>query len=703
MAVGVVATYNNSYHSPGFDIVVSGISGYDTLTIMRIDLTGECPDTPVRGADSVAIAGSGFAVTDFEAPIGKNIVYRAIATAQVATDNFNRTTASGWGVASFGEAWTIQSGAASSYSTNGSVASITMGTRPAAYQTVLASDFKDVDVLVKVTLPTTVTGGPVTAGVMARFQDIFNFYYAAISFSPGNSATLEVYRVAGGTTSFIASTGVSSFNATAGSSWFLRFQMAGDRFAARAWSVNDNEAFVTTLSGTVPTQVAGKVGIQTQIMATNTNTIPYVLVLDDFKITALGADHTLTSTGSSSSTGIQDGFSRSATNGWGTPDVGSPWAVRSGPIGDFAAVNGVGRMSMTVRSVSGSLGTDYVMGVPLNHTDIDQKVKVRTQVAASGDVYRLCLVARETDRDNWWEFEMNCAPNGEVRVRMGRESNGVGWYTHADNGILIPGLTHTAGAWYWVRFQCVGTQLRGKVWADGSSEPDWQLSITTAVNPTGNYVGLKSYSQAFSTNPTPEIVEFDDYSLTILNNNTMIPYVDPGTAWLKSVGQPVLSRRVNLSDWSESTNPARVLGEYEVLGRRNKVVLTDVPGGREGTIVLATYKMGPYWESDCDLRSLVSLLELGGTLLLQTTGIDNTGEGDLYFQLTGGVKRSRIGVVGGDFAHLFEFNFIEVDRPASIEEALSLRSWQSVVDQNPTWQAVATNHSTWLDVLQRDL
>lgn len=698
MAVGIVAVFNGSYHSPGFDITISGLSGYDTITVERIDTTGENADTPVRGADQAAISGSAFAVTDYEAPVGKTIVYRVTATSKAATDTFTRTVSSGWGVSSFGEAWTP--GDATVLSVNGGQGVIAIPANNITYRNVIGnSTLKDVDVTVKITNPVTVTGAIVAAGVVVRYVDASNHYLATARFNPTGDVDIIMQRVVGGVFTTIGPVGATSGTHTAGEAWKLRVLVVGDQISARAWQDFDPEPSTWATTATVTGIAAGRVGVRARVETGNTNTLPLNLTFDDFTVRGVGSNPVLTSVATSSSVGIQDQFAREVSSGWGSPDIGPAWAIRSGAIPDFFVASGVGRMSMTQRSVSGSLGTEYVMGSPLSHTNIDQTVKFRPVATPAGDTLRFALVARETDRNNWWEFETGFLTNGSMQVRIGREVNGASIY---ENPVTVP-TTYTAGSWYWMRFQVVGSTLRGRVWKDGTTEQSsWDMQITSTLLASGNFVGVKAFSSAFSSNPTPEVVEFDSYSLTILDNTTVIEADDAGTTWLKSVGQPALSRRVNMVEFDEHGRPGRILGEYEVLGRQNKVVLTDTLGGREGSLTLVTYQMNGVWESDSYWRDIQSLISKGGTLLLQTAGTTFTAEDDMYLEVKN-LSRKRVGLVGGELVHLHTIDFIEVDRPASAQEALSLRNWQSVLDQNSTWQNVLTNHTSWLDVLQRDL
>lgn len=489
MPISIGAAYNNSYHSPGFDITVTGLSGYDKLTIERLDGAGDYPDTPVRGADGINPSGSTYAVTDYEAPIGHQTAYLATASSTNLVDNFARVASNGWGTAPYGETWTV-AGTAAQYEASGAFGTILPTGANTTWRTNILTGLTDYTLSTKVVnsyLTTASSSGSISLGLMARYVDASNHYLVMARFFPGGSVDVVVQKVIAGafTTAATYSTGLTHFS---GNEYVIKALVSGNTISVKIWKSFDPEPGGWLGTATLTGITSGGVGARVRIDPDITNTFALPFSFDDFTVTGIGNTPLITSTAQSS----------------------------------------------------------------------------------------------------------------------------------------------------------------------------------------------------------------------VLGSAPSIPYDSPGSTWLKSVGQPALSRRVNLATWTQTKRPGRVLGEYEVLGRRNKVVTRDVLGGREGTATLATYRMGGDWESDSSYRDVTSLLELGGVLLLQTTGIDNTGEADMYLQIKD-LTLTRVGVVGGDFAHLFEIEFVEVDRPASTAEALALRSWQSVLDQNATWSAVNTNYTSWLDVLRRDL
>jgi hypothetical protein len=181
---------------------------------------------------------------------------------------------------------------------------------------------------------------------------------------------------------------------------------------------------------------------------------------------------------------------------------------------------------------------------------------------------------------------------------------------------------------------------------------------------------------------------------------------DFGVCWLGSVHQPALSKRVIINEWSTDEYPTRILGQYRVLGRAKPVVLTDAWGHRTGNLKIVTDNDNI---STTTWRQLYLLLTQGKTLHLRTASRTMTGEPDLYFEVES-YSRTRIGPVrtDGKIPFIHDINFIEVDRPATAEESLGLRSYQDLLDDYTDYQdlldsygALAPPDNSYLGVLNR--
>lgn len=50
----------------------------------------------------------------------------------------------------------------------------------------------------------------------------------------------------------------------------------------------------------------------------------------------------------------------------------------------------------------------------------------------------------------------------------------------------------TPGSWYWVRFSCIGTAIKARVWADGAAEPGtYPVDVTDATYAAAGKVGFR--------------------------------------------------------------------------------------------------------------------------------------------------------------------------------------------------------------------
>lgn len=174
----------------------------------------------------------------------------------------------------------------------------------------------------------------------------------------------------------------------------------------------------------------------------------------------------------------------------------------------------------------------------------------------------------------------------------------------------------------------------------------------------------------------------------------------PGQIYIKSIETSTNSLYAWLTDFRTWGRPGRVLSENAVLGRRNKVVLTDVGGGKEGTLKLIVMNSDSPSVSVFDYEDLLLSAD---TFLLQTTNYVNSGIKDTYFKVKN-LKFDRMTKFNHSWtaawftSFAIEIEFIEVDRPATAIPT-TLNTWQQVLDNNGTWTDVLNDHATWLDVL----
>lgn len=214
---------------------------------------------------------------------GENV--RVTACTPSAWDAFTRTTASGWGTSTSGQAWTTSGGSAADYSTNGSLGVHSMTSVNVSRYTLLTAPAADLDLHIDGSTPVLATGGPQYLHLVARYQDPNNTYSARLGFTTTQTLELVIQRRVGGTQTDLATVTVPGKH-TAAAFYTLRFQLEGSDLRAKAWplGVAEPESWHVTVTDTSLT-AAGSVGARTVLSSANTNTLPVAVSYDNFEIT----------------------------------------------------------------------------------------------------------------------------------------------------------------------------------------------------------------------------------------------------------------------------------------------------------------------------------------------------------------------------------------------------------------------------------
>lgn len=203
---------------------------------------------------------------------------------------------------------------------------------------------------------------------------------------------------------------------------------------------------------------------------------------------------------------LSDTFTRTVSNGWGTADLGGIWTT-SGTAADFSVNATFARMTHPA-----TVAPHYaVLGPAL--TRFDMTCRVRTSATASGAPRVSGLVWRYADASNNERMEIRFNIDQSISVRAVERVAGVDFV--AAGPTTVPGLTHVANTFYWMRVQSAGSAgqlVRCKVWLDGTAEPPtWHLQTATFSNPTAGKVGCFSVRETGNTNANAA-QEFDDFS-----------------------------------------------------------------------------------------------------------------------------------------------------------------------------------------------
>lgn len=227
-------------------------------------------------------------------------------------DSFNRTTASGLGTADYGGAWTVSGGTSANYSTTpGATATPWLGSAAQSNAAVntphlsTAGSCVDSTQRVLITIPVVATGAEIDIGLMSRFADSSNYYFAELQFNTNHSIGLRIQkRVAGTTTSLNAIT--LPFTYAAGKQVWLYFSTVGDVLQAWAWPDGAVDPRTTTialdqsieaLATDTALTAAGAVGLRSVLNASNTNSLPVAATFQTYTATGSVTGSSTTTTG----------------------------------------------------------------------------------------------------------------------------------------------------------------------------------------------------------------------------------------------------------------------------------------------------------------------------------------------------------------------------------------------------------------------
>lgn len=206
----------------------------------------------------------------------------------IVTDDFARTTASGWGTALKGGAWTT-TGGASAFSVGGGVGRVTIPTAGATRSAQLAGvNATSTDTTVSVSLDRPVVGSSYVS-VQGRRVDANNDYRVKLRFFENGDVNANLVRNVGGVETSIGGGKVTGLTYNSGDVLRIRIQASGTgstALKAKVWKDGTTEPVAWNVQATDSTpalQVAGGIGIQVYVGGTVTN-MPYTVRFDDLSV-----------------------------------------------------------------------------------------------------------------------------------------------------------------------------------------------------------------------------------------------------------------------------------------------------------------------------------------------------------------------------------------------------------------------------------
>lgn len=205
----------------------------------------------------------------------------------------------------------------------------------------------------------------------------------------------------------------------------------------------------------------------------------------------------------------KDEFNRTATNEWGTANIGGKW-VPGGAAANFGVSNGQGHIRMATS------GSGPRMSLPVSLREADMTVKLSLDKAATGGGLYQYVTVREIPNVGSYRLKIRHLSNGTVAATLERIVGGT--ISSLTPETTIGQLQGGAENPIKVRLLLTGTSqsiLSAKVYAASSIEPAaWQLTATdsTASLQAAGRVGLAVYLSGSATN-SPVISGFDDLTV----------------------------------------------------------------------------------------------------------------------------------------------------------------------------------------------
>ncbi|WP_431728573.1 hypothetical protein [Verrucosispora sp. TAA-831] len=204
-----------------------------------------------------------------------------------AWDAFDRTVTGGWGPSPSGQAWSVTQGPAGDASVAAGIARHSHSSIGSSRRTTLASALRRCEQVMDVSVPAAVTGAAVAAGPVFRHSNGGqDYYWARVEFSPSGGVSVRITRSVGGVVTHPgALTAVPGLTYTPGGWLRVRAVVDGPNVRVRVWPAAGVEPAVWHLTVTdTAITAAGAAGVQSLVMAGNTNALPFAVAFRDYAL-----------------------------------------------------------------------------------------------------------------------------------------------------------------------------------------------------------------------------------------------------------------------------------------------------------------------------------------------------------------------------------------------------------------------------------
>lgn len=238
---------------------------------------------------------------------------------------------------------------------------------------------------------------------------------------------------------------------------------------------------------------------------------------------------------------VQDSFTRSSSSGWGTAsERGGTWTHAYTPdiVADptkWTVDGSVAKYTLDATQSNGIIAEAAISSsdAPVLYKDTVQIVKWRLDKLKTGGsdglvswfMSRMGNLAGPS-----WEWDWNnrgyyaawgVSSAGAVDVVLQWSNNGVHTTLESATGLG----TYVANDWWWAKFEHIGETLKLKVWKDGDTEPNWQVTATDSRFTNHGQVGIGTYTDTITNYPV--VFSYDSYSVNAYD-----------TLWARDTGSP---------------------------------------------------------------------------------------------------------------------------------------------------------------------
>lgn len=203
---------------------------------------------------------------------------------------------------------------------------------------------------------------------------------------------------------------------------------------------------------------------------------------------------------------VQDTFSRTVADGWGTADTGQTWTNSGGAASDFDVAAGVGTHTHT------AVNTIHRSVITATTPDQDVVTTVAVDKLAAGDSFFTGPVVRHADSNNYYWARGTFTATGTVQLALRKRVAGT--ETGIGSVITLP-FGYTAGQQFGIRLRVRGALIEARMWpASVTESEEWDVQVSDTSLAAAGSVGVRSLIGAVSTATLPVVFSFDNFTYT---------------------------------------------------------------------------------------------------------------------------------------------------------------------------------------------